>query len=95
MQQGTPIEIEWIDASLDTSEIPKDPQDYDPSSQKTKSIGYFVKKGPLNTIIATDFYPGNPDPFRGAQRIPNVLILAISELVVERTKKTLLQKHYK
>lgn len=94
MKKGTLIEVEWLDAGIDTGDLDPDPVDYDAQSQGARSIGYFVKQGPINLILASDCYPANSTPYRTAQRIPIALIKAVWVLSRSR-KKHLLQKRAK
>ena len=94
MTKGTLVEVEWLDASIDTGDLPLEPLDYDPSSQDSRSVGYFVKQGLVNLIIATDYYPDAKEPFRTAQRIPLVLIRGI-RILSPGKRKTLHRKNGK
>jgi len=81
MKPGTPIRVEWLDAGLDTSEAPLDLPDHDSASQDATTIGFFLKLGTENLILAQEHFPhADSYQFRSITRIPRVLLKRVTRL---------------
>lgn len=75
MRPGTLVLVEWLDAGLDTGDAGVELPDVDPASQNLHTIGYFLKAGTVNLIVAQEYAPDAPDhQFRCITRIPWQLV---------------------
>src|SRR3990172_10050250 len=92
MKQGTLILVEWLDASVDTADTTSDPADHDSANQDAQTLGFFVKLGRENLILAQEFFPDAPtSPYRTVSRIPRILVKSVRSLSLGRRDSSMVR----
>ena len=91
MKQGTLILVEWLDASVDTADSTSDPLDHDSANQDAQTLGFFVKLGKENLILAQECFPHASSPYRTVSRIPRILVKSVRSLSLGRRDSSMVR----
>ena len=80
MKIGDLIEVEWLDASIDTGDA--NSRDYDAATQLTRTIGYLLQLGRVNLCLAHECSPESDTEniYRCMTRIPRACVRRVWQL---------------